>query len=188
MNSTRRTAIISALANRLASEGSWCGETHIQKATYLLEQLAGVKLGFDFTLYKHGPYSFDLRDHLAAMRADRYIDVQPQPDPYGPSLLPTLRGQRLSSRSSVVGRHRDAIDWVAKTIGRRRVSELERLATALYMTARMPYASVGERAGSIHELKPHVSYQEAFDAIEEIETLRRSIPKDHAPAASDRAM
>jgi hypothetical protein len=185
MNSTRRTAIISAMADRLAAEGSWCGETHLQKATYLLEEMAGVRLGFDFTLYKHGPYSFDLRDHLAAMRADHYLDVQPRPDPYGPSLMPTSGGRGLAGRSSVVSRHGEAIDWVARTVGTRRVSELERLATALYMTSHMPGASASDRAQRIHELKPHLSCQQALEALDEVERLRRSIPGSPA-AVSER--
>ncbi len=134
-------------------------------------------------LYKHGPYSFDLRDHLAAMRADRYLDVRPQLDPYGPSLLPTPRGNSLATRSSVVGRHKDAIAWVARAVGKRRVSELERLATALYMTSQMPDATAADRAGRIHDLKPHVSYQQALEAIEELEALRESRPSEALDAS-----
>lgn len=176
MNSARRTAIVSALAKSLASRGSWCGETHLQKATFFLERLMGVRLGFDFILYKHGPYSFDFRDHLAAMRADRYLDVRVQPEPYGPSLQPTPRGERLALRSPAVARHRAAIDWVAETLGGRRVSELERLATALYFESRMPASTPADRAKQIHELKPHVSYQQALEAVDEVLRLRTSLP------------
>lgn len=176
MNNARRTAIVSALANRLASQGSWCGETHLQKATYFLEELKGVPLGFGFTLYKHGPYSFDLRDHLAAMRADSYLEVKPRPYPYGPSLVPTTRAQSLITRSAAVERYRGLIDWVAATVGGRPVSELERLTTALYIKLRMPEATETERAKQIHELKPHVSYLEAVDAVNEIEKLASQHP------------
>ena len=38
-----------------------------------------MPLGYDFTLYKHGPFSFDLRDDIHALRADGLLDLEPRP-------------------------------------------------------------------------------------------------------------
>ena len=57
----------------------WSGETHLQKATYLACWLVDIPFDFDFILYKHGPFSFELRDELGSMRADRLLDREPQP-------------------------------------------------------------------------------------------------------------
>ena len=72
-----RQAILLGLADALLRQGSRNGETHLQKATYVLQTLAGVPLGFAFIPYKHGPFSFALRDELAVMRADALLEVTP---------------------------------------------------------------------------------------------------------------
>ena len=69
MERLQRAAILTELMDRLRADGSWCGETHVQKATYFLQEVLGVQTGFEYILYKHGPYSFDLRGpHRAAGR------------------------------------------------------------------------------------------------------------------------
>jgi uncharacterized protein YwgA len=60
MDRLRRAAILTRLIEQLRNGGSWCGETHVQKATFFLQELLNVPLSLDFILYKHGPFSFDL--------------------------------------------------------------------------------------------------------------------------------
>ena len=43
MDRLRKIVILTELASELRKEGSWCGETHIQKATYFLQQMVGRK-------------------------------------------------------------------------------------------------------------------------------------------------
>ena len=86
MKRLEKTALLLSLMKSLKCRGSWCGETHTQKATFFLQELLHVPLGYNFILYKHGPYSFDLNEELTAMRADGMIHLVPQPYPYGPTL------------------------------------------------------------------------------------------------------
>jgi hypothetical protein len=62
MERLQRASILLTLNEELRRAGSWAGETHMQKATYFLQELTRIPLEFDFVLYKHGPFSFDLRD------------------------------------------------------------------------------------------------------------------------------
>ena len=62
MKKSQRDAVLLSLVGEMINKGSWCGETHIQKAAYFLQVLLEVPLEFDFILYKHGPFSFDLSD------------------------------------------------------------------------------------------------------------------------------
>ena len=62
MKLLKRNVMVLTLARKIRNRGSWCGETHLQKAVYLLQDLAGVETGLEFVLYKHGPFSFGLRD------------------------------------------------------------------------------------------------------------------------------
>ena len=67
MTRLEKVAVLLKLLEKLRENGSWCGETHLQKATYMCQQLLSLPTGFDYVLYKHGPFSFDLRGELGAL-------------------------------------------------------------------------------------------------------------------------
>lgn len=173
MNRLAQEAVIVGLARRLHDRGSWSGETHLQKATYLLHELFGVPFDFDFILYKHGPFSFQLRDELGSMRADRLLEREVQAPPYGPRIVVTERGKELEQRfGRTMGRHAEALDWAAARLGDRGVTDLERLATALWVTRDLPKGrSVQDRAAALHVVKPHVSMASATDAVRELDEM-----------------
>lgn len=173
MNRLAQEAVIVGLARRLHDRGSWSGETHLQKATYLLRELFGVPFDFDFILYKHGPFSFQLRDELGSMRADRLLEREVQVPPYGPRIVVTERGKELEERfGRTMERHAEALEWVADRLGDRGVMDLERLATALWVTRELPEGtSLQDRAGALHAVKPHVSMADAADAVRELDEM-----------------
>lgn len=177
MNSARRTAIMTRLASELGKRGNWCGETHLQKATYFLQHLFGINLGFEFIIYLHGPYSFELRDYLTGMRADDYLSVELQPYPYGPSLVPTARAESLAQRSHAAAQAEEAIRTLAEWLGVRSVAELERLSTAFYVSVTKG-GTAEDWARRTHELKPHVSLEQALAAAREIAAFRERTMQD----------
>ena len=169
MNRLQRAAVLTRLIKRLRDQESWCGETHIQKATFFLQELTDGHLGFAFTMYRYGPYSFDLRDDLTGLRADNILRLAAQL-PYGPRMELTERSdyiQRLYPRT--LAAHTNGIDMVAKWLGSKGVAELERWSTALYVI-RKTGASVPRETiiGDIIRLKPHVSRADAAKAVEEV--------------------
>lgn len=161
------------LVERLREQGSWCGETHVQKACYLLEHLAGLPLPFEFLLYRHGPFSFELRDELEEMLAYGALDRQFQSPPYGPRLGTGSQARPFRKPAGDPGTER-ALEFVCRAVGNRNVGSLERLSTALYVTLEQPRAGVAERASALSALKPHVSVPEAVQAVREIDALRSS--------------
>lgn len=173
MKRLQRDAVILSLIENLRAKGSWCGETHIQKATYFIQELLGVPLEFEFILYKHGPYSFDLSDELTAMRADSLLKLQPQLPPYGPSFIQTNGSKLIKKRfPRTLKKYSPMVKFVADKIGDKGVAELERLATALYVTRQINKdCNIESRAQCIHLLKPHVSLNEARDAVRLIDNL-----------------
>lgn len=173
MNRLAQEAVVVGLARRLHDRGSWSGETHLQKATYLLRELQDVPLDFNFILYKHGPFSFELRDALGAMRTDRLLEREVQPPPYGPRFVVSERGRELEARfGRTMERYGAALDWVADRLGDRGVMELERLATALWVTRELGEdATVETRAGRLHQVKPHVPLADAVEAVSEIDEM-----------------
>jgi hypothetical protein len=161
-----RASILLQLNKDLRDAGSWAGETHMQKAAFVLQDLAKAPLGFEFVLYKHGPFSFDLRDELTFMRAQGFLALEPQ-YPYGPSLIPGSKNELLTRAfESANEGYLSAIQFVARKIGAKTVAELERTATALYVMLREPFrADVPVR---LTNLKPHISLPEAQAAVSEV--------------------
>lgn len=174
MERLQKVSIIVRLLNELISRGSWGGETHLQKSMYFLQVLTGVPMGFDFILYKHGPFSFDFRDELTAMRADRLIEYVFQPAPYGPSLSPTQSGIHVHDHFPVtVNKYLRELNFVADYLGDKGVGELERMGTALYVMLENPDANIQTNAGYIHKLKPHVPVQDALFALQEVGRMKK---------------
>ncbi len=164
-------AILLRLIETLRENGSWCGETHVQKATYFLKRLLNVPLEFDFILYKHGTYSFDLRAELTALRAYSILELEPHSQ-YGPSICPGDNAEQLEKHfARRADRYARKIKFVAEKFGSKGVVELERLSTALYVTLEEAKRPPEARASRIHQLKPHVSIEDARGAVAEIDGM-----------------
>lgn len=174
MKRLQRAAIIVSLIEGLRDADSWCGETNIQKATYFLKELTGVPLDYEFILYKHGPYSFDLKEELTALRADFILELRSPNPKYGPSFFPgKMRDYVMDRFPKTVKRFSPNIDFVASRLGQKDVSELECLSTAFYVLRESPKCDKKQRAKRITEYKPHIDYSDSFKAVEEVDQIVR---------------
>jgi hypothetical protein len=174
MENLDRAAVILTLAKELRDHGSWCGSTHLQKTTYFLQELTGAQLDFEFILYKHGPFSFDLRDNITGLVAYNLLRMQPNEPPYGASLELTSRGERvMSGHAELANQYQREIAFVAQHLANKKVTDLEKLGTALFVTHRQPGLDRNAQAHQIHSLKPHVSLEEAHAALEELHTMEQ---------------
>jgi hypothetical protein len=178
MDRLQRAAILTELMDRLRNHDNRCGESRLQNAVYFLQEILGVPTNFEYILYKHCPYSFDLSADIVALRADYLVELDHRSPGYGPVLIPTTASGDLRSRySRTLGKYRSQIDIVAGALGAKDVAELEKLAAALFVSKELgePGESFDESiiANRIHELKPHVSFHEALDAVREFERIAR---------------
>lgn len=166
MKRLQRSAVILSLIEALLDRNGWSGETHIQKATYFLQVFMRVPLGFDFILYKHGPFSFDLRDELTAMQADEIIQLKARP-PYGLSMIPGPNSERVKELfSKTLEKYKEQVMFVAGELGGLGVAELERVATAAYVVNNaVGDEKTEQRACLINKLKPHISIEEAIHSL-----------------------
>jgi hypothetical protein len=173
MDRLKQAAILTRLTQSLRDKGSWAGETHIQKAAFVLQQLLKVPLGFDFILYRHGPFSFDFGDELTALQADWLLVAEPQPVPYGSKLAVTEHARRLQGlHPKTLGKYGARIQFVADRLAGMGVGALERLATAIYVTQELGAdSSVDQRAKRLHEYKPHINPSSAARAVREADEL-----------------
>jgi hypothetical protein len=172
MKRVQRLAVFALLDIELNQHASWCGETHLQKAMYVLQALLGAETGYDFILYKHGPFSFELRDDLSLMRADGLLEMVVKHPQYGPSYLPTEFANTFLGRfSKTVETHQAQARFVAEHFGGKNVAELERVATALFVRQSSKSRSRKQRAVELVRLKPHISEPDALQATAEIDWL-----------------
>jgi len=178
MTRAQRVALLTLLNRELQRRGSWCGETHIQKATFFLQELLGVDAGFEFILYRHGPFSFDLRDELASMQADGLLELAARYPGYGPSYYPTQFSETFLERfPKTTARYLSQIQFVADELGSKGVAELERLATSLFLAQSEGIWDPHKRARRLVDLKPHVSLLDARSATAEVDRIiDRSLP------------
>lgn len=178
MNKNERSALILALSEQLRKDGSWCGETHVQKSLYIIQELLNVRTGIDFILYKHGPFSFDLQDELSELRGNDFLVAVPMQYPFGASLKVTEQGSRLMDLHKYsIGQYKSQIEFVSKEVGRGRVADLEKIATALYVTKELGVnVSVEQRAEKIRHYKPHIQKEDAIDAVNRIDAFAKTAP------------
>ena len=168
LGSVDRWAVVARLVKDMRANQGWAGETHVQKTMFFLQELLGVPSGFDFVLYKHGPYSFDLHDDLGRMLNNFVLDLEPRP-PYGPSFgLDEIGDSIIQKRAHVVDEYEGKLSFVVDLLATRDVRELERLGTALLLKMEFPAFDPATLASKIVELKPHIPEDLAITAIREV--------------------
>jgi hypothetical protein len=68
--------------------------------------------------------------------------------------------------------YKSKIEFIAGKLGDKKVSELERLATALYVTLNSK-VDPNKRADEICALKPHVSKEDAIEAVRFVDEMKK---------------
>ena len=176
MERLEKAAVLLSLIEKLRDGDSWCGETHVQKSTYFLQDLLGVPLKFDFILYKHGPFSFDLSDEISWMRANDILKLQPQQRPYGPKLVPDENAELLKrTYPKQMEQYAGKVQRIADEFAYMGVTDLERYATAYYVSNDNEELTDDEIAAKIVELKSHISRSEAQEAVEFVAQLKSTL-------------
>jgi hypothetical protein len=188
MKRRQREAIVAALDAKLAERDSWCGETHLQKSVYFAQELLGVPTGFDYILYKFGPFSRELRGELGTMQADGFLHLVVQPAPYGPTLRVTdaARRQLIARWPKTLKRHGARLNFIADKLGGLGVGALERLATALWVWRESPEDDETALAQRMHDLKPHVSVESAREALRQVQAMETEASNAGLVAVSSR--
>lgn len=93
--------------------------------------------------------------------------------PYGPRIALTEHSAYVQGLfTKTIKKYEGAISFVAGKLGNKGVAELERIATALFITLKkLPKASVMERAAEVARVKPHVSIESATTALREVDDI-----------------
>ncbi|MGW9330470.1 hypothetical protein [Bosea sp. NPDC055594] len=154
------------LIARLKEVGSWCGETHVQKSMFLLSTVLDSDLGYEFIIYKHGPFSFDFRDDLIALQSIGAVKLNTTVPGYGPSFeISDFANKIREKNKEFIKRHLKSIDFIVKKFGKNDVKFLEKITTAIYIAKNASSESESSWVAKMHELKPHIPFKECEAAV-----------------------
>ena len=172
MTSVREIHLIGKVIETLDELHSWCGETHIQKTAYVAKVVRHVPYDSKFILYKHGPYSFDMNAVLNHMRIQNILSVTPQGS-YGSSyrLNPGIWSALTRASGSRFDGHDSDIRFVCTQFARKKVVDLERIATAIYVRLHFATLDSNRWIDKLRELKPHINPSDAKLAFLEADNL-----------------
>ena len=171
LTNIEKWVVIGELVRGLREQQGWAGETHLQKTLFFLQELLQVPMGYDFMLYKHGPYDFDLHDELGGMLTNSLLALEHRP-PYGPRFKVGDVGEGLiNQRRNDIVSYIHHIEFIAETLSKKDIRDLERLGTALLLKKEFPDLDQETLASKIVELKPHISQSMALSAVQEVSEI-----------------
>lgn len=184
MNRLQRVSLLAELMDRLIEQGSCCSETLAQKMSFLFQELLGVPLGFDFILYRHGPFSFELTDELTAMRADEQLVFRERAFPFAPDLVPADASKDLRKRfSNVVARYARELEFVSEHLAVKDGTEIESLAMALFVQNELPFGDADDHVRRLCEIDRYLAASQAaviLSALTKIKYERKTLQTEVA--------
>lgn len=172
----KKHAFILEVINGLKAGGSWTGKTHVQKTMFLVSEATPIQIPFEFVLYKHGPYSFDIETELEQMKSYNAIVVQPMSG-YGVELKPSENAALVARLSLLSPTEKENVAEICRFVGSKGVVELERLATAVWIRNHDHITDSREVAQRINALKPHIKISEAEEADQLVTSTLKLMPK-----------
>lgn len=173
MTTSKEMVLIGGVARTLRERGSWTGETHIQKAAYISKIRRSIPFESEFVLYKHGPFSFDMNKSIVHMLSRGLLRSESNRG-YGPSIsVNSSLWNALNIRlGNFYEQFQSDIYAICDLLARKNVAELERVATAVYVSVNFPLLSWEDRAVTISKLKPHIDRDAAVAALREAESIQ----------------
>ena len=159
--------------NKMWENDSWCGETHIQKNVYLLQELMEISFQWNFVLYKYGPFSFDLSYLIAEVHSCALVELVPEWG-FRPRIRVTKLGEDFFGEDDELHCRLDGqIEFVVRELASKNVDELEGLTTGLYILRSKRYTdpAVHVRGARLSQLKPHIKPVAANAAIKSVDEL-----------------
>jgi uncharacterized protein YwgA len=119
--------------DELRRNGSWTGRTHLHKLLFMADRLLDVAQPFQFELYRFGPYSYELDEHLRLLEGVGLVDREQRREGYGPSYVArqgweSAIAEHLSTGSTDLAK----LARIAQELGSLKTADLEVIATCLW--------------------------------------------------------
>ena len=116
------------------------------------------------------------------MRAFGLLDLEVS-YPYGPRIAKTDMGSTLLARfPKKPAQYQRQISFIADKLGDKGVVDLERLATAYFVTLDQTDSDQEARTKSIVKLKPHITFEAAKLAVQDVDGFIAEVRKENLAA------
>lgn len=171
--------LVSDVVEALRENESWTAESHVQKCIYMVKELFGTEVPFRFVPYKHGPYSFELRDEIGRLLSTRVLVSEPA-RPYGPRIRTRSDSVHLRRQLERVNHGlSDQIVFVAGKIGKMSASDVGLLATGILVLKEQDSRQVSSREPLVRfrSLKPAVEEETCIEYISKARNLLQEARK-----------
>lgn len=173
-----RYGLISELTSRLKDKCPQFGKTILQKMVYLLQEVYGVKCGYQFDLYTYGPFTsqllqdLDLVETLNGVRIASVVSAMG-----GYHIEPGERNEELREKAGEFLKSSDvseAIDNLISNFGSFNAKELELLSTIVYVDRDMKDKGLSREKliQMVGDIKPKFANSEIKDAVSTLETRK----------------
>jgi uncharacterized protein YwgA len=163
-------AWVATATEELRRANSWTGRIHLHKLLSTLQLTGLAQQPFEFQLYYYGPYSPDLDATIADMELMGCLDREYVKPGYGPRYKVTRSpGQHLSAPEKA------ALCKGAQAFGERKTTELELIATCLWMEKRQGIKDENEIAQRVRKLKPKYTLDEIRQHITKAHQLEAAL-------------
>lgn len=171
-----RYALIVYLAEKMQEKGQRFGKTALQKLIYLLQTIYQIPVGYHFSLYMYGPFCSDLMDDLDYVSCIGGVAVSMEEGSVGYTISLSSNAELIKDKGrDFLTDYQPQIDELLETFGAMRVRDLELRSTIIFVDRD---AVAGSReigrddfVQEIKSIKPHFSYDEINQAVDELESL-----------------
>ena len=157
-------ALILRAVEELNRVHSWTGKTHVNKVLFLASLKA--EMPFDYILYKHGPFSFDVDDELSEMQSYKGVTAVGVGQ-YGSRFEPGPSGEFVKNFAEIIPERMAAIQAAADLAGNRDVTGLEALATSAWVIKKEGQDEKDQVARRVSQLKPHLPKKLVGESVKE---------------------
>ncbi len=172
-----KARLVSDVVEALRENGSWTAESHVQKCTYMVKELFDTEVPFCFVPYKHGPFSFELRDEIGRLLATRVLISEPA-RPYGPRIRARFESVNLRRQLDRVNHGlSEQIDFVAGKMGEMSASDVGLLATGILVLKEQGSLEISPQEPLVRfrSLKPAVEEKTCIEYISRAHRLLQDV-------------
>lgn len=168
-----RLLVLADLVRRVSDQK--LGRTQLMKLMYFLQELKGLPLGYNFTLFTYGPFDSEVLSDLSAACGLGIVSEEEvlYSNSYGYKITPTAKATTYSTELSQVEPDAAAkVGEVLEQFGRYGAAELELRSTVLFvdrdLTSSGDRLPADELARRVRQIKPHFSDEVIRKRIDEM--------------------
>lgn len=172
----KRYALIIELAKRLDNINPQFGKTALQKLVFFLQEIYGIKCGYDFELYSYGPFDSQLLGDLDLVRHWGGVTVSRVNNSFGGyRIRPSEKGDAIVVKAKEFiddPKTEKALDDLVLTYGSMTARDLELRATTVYVERGLrkkgELRSKEKICSLVSQIKPKFDSQEIEQAVSDL--------------------